>query len=413
MLTVEERFVIKELHRQGKTVSAIARETGHDRKTVRKVIAGELMVGKQTRETERKYHKIAPYEEYLKQRMAEGVYNTRKLYAELCELGYPGGLTQVIEYLQPFRPAKPSPATVRFETEPGQQAQVDWASFGQMECEGRQRRLYAFVMTLCWSRMMYLEFTLSADTGWFLRCHQHAFEYFGGVPREVLHDNLKSAVLERDSEGRIHWNPRYLDFALQFGFNPLAHRPYRPQTKGKVERGVGYVRTSFWPGLHATDVDDINSQALNWLNRVANCRVHGTTGEIPFHRWPAEGLQPLPTQRFDTSILTYRRSGKDCLLSYEGNRYSVPAHVARQTLLVKETEDRQVLIFDPYGQLVATHRLLSGYSRLSMIPEHYAGLSGAAAKPAPLSSPFVRTSPQVEARDLAVYAALLEENGHD
>jgi transposase len=173
--------------------------------------------------------KLSAYESYLKQRMSEGVYNTRKLYRELRERGYSGGLTQVILYVQPYRPQRDEAAVMRFETDPGQQAQVDWGYFGAMEHEGRQRNLYVFVMTLCWSRAIYIEYTVNGNTDGFIRCHRHAFEYFGGVPREVLHDNLKSAVISRDQQGRIQWNERYLDFATValslMLVGPIAHRP--------------------------------------------------------------------------------------------------------------------------------------------------------------------------------------------
>jgi len=132
--------------------------------------------------------KLGPYEGYLKQRIGEGVLNTRKLLRELKARGYQGGLTQLILYVQPYRTSREERAVLRFETLPGQQAQVDWGSFGYISHEGRQQRLYAFVMTLGYSRMLYLEFTTRTDVSTWLRCHQHAFEYFGGVPEEMLHD---------------------------------------------------------------------------------------------------------------------------------------------------------------------------------------------------------------------------------
>jgi transposase len=172
---------------------------------------------------------------------------------------------------------------------------------------------------------MYVEFTVNSNTDWFIRCHHHAFAYFGGVPREILHDNLKSAVISRDSQGRIRWNERYLDFATNMGFRPRACRPYRAQTKGKVERAISYVQQNFWCGLKFTDLDDLNAQAQAWANSVANVRVHGTTGEVPFVQLPHEALQPFDGQRYDTSIKTERYASRDCLVSYDGNFYSVPA----------------------------------------------------------------------------------------
>jgi transposase len=204
------------------SISAIARKTGRDRKTIRKIIqAGQSGTGdKPARRRRKKGVKLARFEGYLKQRIAGGVLNTRKLLRELKARGYRGGLTQLILYVQPYRTSREERAVMRYETEPGQQAQVDWTSLGYISVDGRQQRLYACVMTLGYSRMMYLEFTTSTEVTTWLRCHQHAFEYFGGVPREILHDNLKTAVLSRGAGGKIQWNPRYLDFALYYGFSP-------------------------------------------------------------------------------------------------------------------------------------------------------------------------------------------------
>jgi transposase len=409
--------MIKDMYRKGVSISEIARQTGHDRKTVRKAIKGELLAMR--RKAPAKNRKLDPYTDYLQRRMAEGVYNTRKLYREVQARGYPGGLTQVILYVQPFRPARQEQATVRFETKPGQQAQVDWGSCGYIDVDGRQKTLYCFVMTLGWSRAMYVEFTTNGDTGSFIRCHQHAFEYFGGIPREVLHDNLKSAVIERDTTGTIRFNTRYLDFALALGFTPRPHQPYRPQTKGKVESGVRYVKGNFWVGLHFIDVEDINTQARVWLDTVANPRVHGTTGEAPFNRLPFERLQPLPAQRFDTSSISYRQVGRDCLVSYQGNRYSVPAAYVQQTVMVKETDDCRVVLVSAKGDVIARHRLLRGHHQWSVDPAHYAGLPAPGrqrnrqplafqAGPADEGSYGRWTAPQVEQRSLGVYEQLVE-----
>ena len=419
MLDVERRFMIKDMYRKGNSISEIARQTGHDRKTVRRVIADE-QVTRARKSPPPQPRKIDPYTDYLQRRMAEGVYNTRKLFREIQAQGYAGGLTQVIVYVQSFRPARQPAATVRFETAPGQQAQVDWSSCGYLTVAGRRKQVYCFVMTLGWSRTMYVEFTTRSDTGSFIRCHQHAFEYFGGVPREVLHDNLKSAVLERAADGTVRFNARYLDFALAMGFTPRAHRPYRPQTKGKVERSVHYVKNNFWQGLHFTDLADINAQGRVWLDTVANPRVHGTTGVTPFSRLPQEQLQPLPAQRFDTSRISYRQVGRDGLVSYQGNRYSVPVTHVRQTVMVKETEDRRVVLVSAAGEVLAEHRLLHGQHHTALDPAHDAVLPAPAPQrgrrplafqdPPDAADTFGRwTAPPVEQRPLSAYESLAED----
>jgi hypothetical protein len=258
---------------------------------------------------------------------------------------------------------------------------------------------------------MYVEFTVSTQATWFLRGHLHAFHYFGGIPRQMLHDNLKTAVLERGADGSIHWNARYLDFADYYGFRPRACQPYRAQTKGKVESGVQYVRGNFWPGISFVDLADLNQQALDWLNTVANVRRHGTTGQRPFDRLPQEELPPLLQPDYDTSLISYRRSSRDCLISYGGNYYSVPAAFAQQRLLVKETPQDELVILTVPGQELARHQLAQGHWQRVIVAEHYHSLwpkSQPLAQPQMVPTPTdaipVRwPAPQVEVRPLSVY----------
>lgn len=416
MLKAETRFMIRDLYRQGVTISDIARATGHDRKTIRAALQGPVSPPPQRRKG--RAHKLDPFVRYLEERLAEGVFNSKKLLDEIRKQGYQGGWSQLRAFVHPYRETRPREATVRFETEPGEQAQVDWAHFGYIEHYRRRRRLYAFLMTLGWSRVSYLEFTVSTDSAWWLRCHVHAFHYFGGVPRRVLHDNLKTSVLDRETDGTIHWNPRYLDFADYYGFSPRACRPYRAQTKGKVESGVRYVRGNFWPGLRFIDLADLNRQARDWLDGTANLRVHGTTGEVPFERLPLEELQALDGKPdYDTCLTAFRRASKDCFITYDGNYYAVPADYASKTLQVKETEDGQLIVSDTQDGEIARHGLAEGHNLRVAVATNYAHLRcgarpvrrrGAIQVPAPQSEPFLPTAPEVESRPLAWYDQILE-----
>jgi transposase len=415
MLKAETRFMIKDLYRNGMTISDIARTTGHDRKTIRATLKSPISLVPRQRKV--RVRKIDPFISYLEKRMTEGVFNSQKLLDEIRKQGYQGGWSQLRAFVHPYRAARRQEATVRFETEPGEQAQVDWGHFGFIEHQGRRRRLYAFVMTLGWSRSSYLEFTVSADEVWWLRCHVHAFRYFEGVPRVVLHDNLKTAVLDR-AEGTIHWNRRYLDFADYYGFTPRACQPYRAQTKGKVESGIRYVRGNFWSGLTFMDLADLNRQAREWLDGTANRRVHGTTGEVPLDRLLLEGLRSLDGQPdYDTSLITFRRATKDCFVSYDGNYYSVPAAYARKTLQVQESEDGQLIVVDAQDEAIARHRLVAGHHQRIAVAAHYAPLrDGSRATPRPGVSPWPApqilterpAAPEVETRPLAWYDQLLE-----
>ena len=416
MVKVEDRFMIKELRRRGLAISEIARITDHDRKTIRAILKGPVSPPLQKRKPRAK--KLEPYVPYLEGRIEEGVVNCNKLLDEIRRQGYGGGKSLVKNFVRPYREARRQEATVRYETLPGEQAQVDWGHFGFIQHHGRRRKLYGFVMTLGWSRACYLEFTISADAAWWLRCHVHAFRYFGGVPQMVLHDNVKTAVLERGAEGAIRWNPRYLDFAEYYGFAPQACRPYRAQTKGKVESGIRYVRGNFWPGLRFVDLADLNRQALDWLDFTANRRIHGTTGEAPFDRLPLEHLQPLVGKPdYDTSLIVFRRATKDCFVSYEGNYYSVPWEYARKTLRLKETEDGQLIVLNPRDQEIARHRLQNGHNQRIAVAAHYENIgsrSGPVRRPmaiqvlSPESLANLPPAPQVEARPLCWYDQVLE-----
>jgi transposase len=223
---------------------------------------------------------LDPYKPYLRERATGGVLNAVKLLPEVRRHGYPGGVTLIREFLHPLRPAVPV-VTERFETEPGQQAQVDWAACGRIWYRDRLRSLSSFTMTLGYSLRQYLGFTVSEDMETFQRCHIDAFRYFCGVPSEILYDNLKTAVDHRGPDGQVVWNKRFRDFADYYGFVPLACQPYRAQTKGKVENGIRYVKGNFLLGLDVAQMtlEELNGEALRWLRETADVRVHGTTHE--------------------------------------------------------------------------------------------------------------------------------------
>ena len=205
---------------------------------------------------------------YIDVRLAEGLENCVVLLREIRELGYEGGYTVLKDYVHPRRRPRQPKATMRFETGPGEQAQVDWGVVSYKGEDGRKHRMWVFVMVLGFSRAIYVEFVRRADVPTFIRCHLNAFDYFGGVPRRCLYDNAKVVVIERDDEDGDHeWNSRMLDFARRVGFELRLCKPYRAQTKGKVENGVKYVKGNFWPSVRFSDDADLNRQALVLVRR--------------------------------------------------------------------------------------------------------------------------------------------------
>ena len=344
-----------EMRGRGYSIRGIARELGISRNSVRKYLRSPGVP--RAKPPPRRASKLDAYAGYIERRLREGLENCVVLLRELRSLGYEGSYTILAEHVRPRRPRREPRATMRFETEPGEQAQVDWGSFSYAGADGRKHRLWAFVMVLGWSRALYVEFVRRADVASFMRCHLNAFDYFGGVPRRCLYDNAKVVVLGRDADGRPEWNGRMLDIALRLGFELRVCRPYRAQTKGKVESGVKYVRGNLWPSIRFTDDADLNRRALAWCEGVANRRVHGTTGRPPGEMLAEERLHlgGLPER---SALAPYlrdeRRVAQDGYVHWEGSRYGVPWRWAGTTVQV--------------GQCSGTVEIWTGAQRLAVHP---------------------------------------------
>jgi transposase len=412
---VEEWISMREWARQGVAITEIARRSGHDPKTVRKMLrqpapAPRLRTGQQ------RSSKLEPYRAYLKQRVAQGCLNGTVLLEGISAQGYTGKHTILRAFLAPLRQEarRQREATVRFETGPAQQAQVDWGSFGRIwsaEAEGWQK-LWAFVFTLSYSRAQYLAFVTSCDEEHFLACHLGAFGALG-IPEQILYDNLKTATLGRQADGTPIFQRRFLDFALYYGFPPKLCQPYRPQTKGKVERGIRSVRQNFWVRVAADvaagalDLAELNERAADWVSRVANQRRHGTTGEVVQSRLQEE--QPrlgtvTARPRYDTDYHALRRVGRDGRLSYRGRVYQVPLAHALQTIQVGEALDGSVTLRALEGQRLPTIGVLTapGPGRPAALLESVPEVGAPQQGPAP-ATVLPRAGPPVVTRDLQVY----------
>lgn len=293
---------VRVLARHGKGVREIARDLGLSRNTVRRYLRDPEAARYRARPP--RESKLDPYKPFIVERLraaAPARIPSTVLLRECRERGYTGQLTMVKAFVASLCPEAPPESIVRFETEPGVQMQVDWATIRR-----GSDRLSVFVAILCWSRAAYVEFVSDERVETLVACHEHAFLAFGGVPREVLYDNAKTVVIERDAygRGRHRFHPALLDFAGACGFRPRLCQPYRAQTKGKVERFIRYLRGSFWTPLASryaqdgltVDQDTANLAAKRWLREIANTRVHATTGEPPANRLTRERehLQPVP-----------------------------------------------------------------------------------------------------------------------
>lgn len=300
-------------------------------------------------------------------------YTTAQLLTRLRAEGYSGGYSILKDFVRAVRP-KNAPAFLTLHFQPGQCAQVDWGSWGTLRVGSTRRALSFFVMVLCWSRRLYLEFTYGQSQEHWLACHQHAFEYFGGAVAEVMCDNTKTAVLSHPLGGPPVFHPAYLDLAGHHGFTIKACAPRRANEKGRVESAVAYVKKNFLSGLALSDLASLNTAARLWLDTVANVRVHGETHRQPMAMFAEEQpkLRPLPAHPFDAAVVETVRVSNRCRVTVDTNRYSVPAAHASAQLTLKRYADRLRLFAGE--KLVAEH--LRGFDRHQEIenPDHAAGL---------------------------------------
>lgn len=397
---------IRAMHRQGLSITDIAGLTGFDRKTVRKwlIQPGPPLYGPRAPRPST----LDPYKPYIDQRLSAGVWNAVVLLRELRDRGYAGGYSILKDYLRPKRQAAREVAVRRFETPPGRQAQVDWGHLGTLEDGERRQALWGFVFTLGHSRAMSADAATDQKLDTFLRLHEAAFEALGGIPEEILYDHIKTVVLGTDERGEVRWHPVFLDFARYWGFRPRLCRPYRAQSKGKVESGIRYLRSSFLPGRQASALEDLRSQLRAWVASVANVRVHGTTHQVVRDAWQAEQahLQPLagrPAYPYVPEVR--RRVGRDAYVAYGANRYSVPWAAAGREVWIRELAGRVEISCD--HERIAVHALCAGRHHVLTQPQHHQGIPFYASLPrAPAKIAIRASSPQVEVRPLAVYEAV-------
>jgi transposase len=283
---------IKDLHdHQGLNATQIAGVLSLDPRTVAYWLRQERF---RPRKSAPRTSKLDPFKPQIVQMLERYPYSAAQVLQRLREQGFAGGYSTVKAYVHTVRPTR-QPAFLKLAFAPGECAQADWGSFGAVRVGQTSRRLSFFVMVLCYSRLMYVEFTVSQTMEHFLACHQHAFEFFGGVPQSVMVDNLKSAVLKRALGEAPVVNPKYADFAKHYGFRIVPCNVGKGNEKGRVENGVGYVKKNFLAGLEIADFSMLAPAATHWLDTVANVRVHGETRKPPVEPWTPTAIPSRPT----------------------------------------------------------------------------------------------------------------------
>jgi transposase len=394
--------------------SAIAQALDLDRKTVRLCLAQAAWTPYARAAVPETL--LSAHRTFLEQRAPAVNYSAQVLYQELThQYGYTGGYDTVKRFVRPLREAEAlaARATVRFETPPGLQSQIDWGQATVPFRSGRAIRHF-FILTLGYSRRGFYLACQDEQLPTFLDAHEQAFAHFGGHTTEHLYDRPRT-VCRPTGEG-IVWNPTFQAFAKYWGFTPRLCRPYRAQTKGKVESGVKYLKRNFLVGREFVDDSHLGEALLDWTLTIADQRIHGTTHERPIDRFAGERAHLLPTVHqpaFRLEAAVSRSVATDFLVSLDTNRYSVPFRLIGRTVEVQRREGRIVIRYQ--GQIVAEHAELPGQHQLRVLPEHGPGAVARTTRQPHLHAVdrVVRpwSLPAVEVRDLAVYEACAQAGG--
>ncbi len=395
--------------------AAIGRELDLDVKTVRRCLQQPAW---------HPYHRapaaaslLTPHRTFLEHRASAVGFSAQVLYQELTQHhGYAGSYQTVKRFVRPLRDAQDlaARATVRFETPPGLQSQIDWGQATVAFRSGRAIRHF-FILTLGYSRRGFYLACRDEQLPTFLDAHERAFDHFGGHTKEHLYDRPRT-VCRPTGDGGIVWNPTFKAFSTYWGFEARLCRPYRAQTKGKCESGVKYLKRNFLVGREFVDDVHLGEDLLEWTTTTADQRIHGTTHERPIDRFTAERPYLLATTRQPAFRLeaTYPRVvADDFLVSLDTNRYSVPFRFIGRTVEVQRKEGR--VLIRSQGQLIAEHPELAGRHQLRVVPEHGPGAVARTTRQPRLYAverpvhPW--TMPAVEIRDLAVYEACAQAGG--
>jgi transposase len=362
-----DRRLVFEIHRMaddGLSCRKIAKALKLDRTTVGKYLADPNPV----RPTVVKASKLDPFKDLIhellkRDRDAPATVIRQRLKSR----GFDGGLSILRAYLRNIR-TKPKEAFIRFELQPGEQFQLDWGHFGSLAHGSASRKLYCLAVIECHSRMLTLEFTHSQRQEALHRALLNAFRFFGGSPRELVHDNMLTAVIERDGP-LIRFNEAFLDFLRPFHVAPVPCNIGQAHEKGKIEKGaIHFIRHNFWPLRSFRDHDDLQAQANLWRDEVANLRVHATTGSRPIDRFRKEALRPLPELLPDCRDTAPAKVHADFSIRFDGNSYTVPPWLVGKTVVVKADPKTLTVYFKE--KAVAIHQRTFERHRRIGLPHH-------------------------------------------
>jgi transposase len=373
MISAEQRAEIRRLYfAEHWRVGTIASTLGVHPDTVRHAIEIDRFRVATARPKPTKLDPLLPFVRDTLERYPR--LRSTRLLEMLRPRGYTGSGVQLRRAVRRLRPGLPPEAYLRLRVMPGEQGQADWGCFGTVGTGRARRPLSCFVMVLSWSRAIHALFTLDQNLESFMRGHVGAFEYFRGVPREVLYDNLKSAVLERRGDA-IHFHPRLLELCGHYHYAPRPCAPARGNEKGRVERQIQFLRTSFFAARSFRDVDDLNAQFLRWRDEIAHPRRCPGDAELSVSEAlerERQYLLPLPQHAFETEHMRPVSSGKTPYVRFDRNLYSIPHELVRRTLTLL-AGPTTVRILDGQAE-VARHERSYGTGDVIENPEHVAAL---------------------------------------
>ncbi|KPA12252.1 Integrase, catalytic core domain protein [Candidatus Magnetomorum sp. HK-1] len=298
--------------------------------------------------------KLEPYYEQIDQYLEEdNQVNGEVIFQKLCQQGYDGKISNLRAYLRKVRGKhKNSQAYIRFESEPGEDFQIDWGHFPALTYGTTKRKLYCLAVTECYSRMIYVAFTHSQKQEVLHQALLDAFIFFGGTPKKIVVDNMLTAVQERVGK-IISYNGEFLEFLRPFNITPYACNVRSPHEKGKVENVIGYIKKNFWPLRSFKCIEDVNRQKKTWCETTANIRIHGTTGEQPVERFKKVKLRSLPKFLPDCREIVDCKVYKDFCIKFDGNTYTTPPWTLGKQVKLKASQN-QVMIYLK-EKVIATH----------------------------------------------------------
>ncbi len=385
---------IRYMHAQGTSIRAICRELGVSRKAVRQALR---------RDGPPKYErparpnaKLAPFAAQIRTWYFGEQFIGSRILRELEALGYDGHRSAVYRLLARLKAEAPSSkVTERFETPPGQQAQFDWSPY-TIELGGELMRVIVFGMVLGYSRRKHYTASLDETQASIYEAIENCLRHFGAAAKQLVVDNAKAFVLDANPS-HFRWNPQFLELCGHYRIRPTACQPYRARTKGKIERPFFYLEQQFIKGTQFASLSHFLEELAAFERDDLDLRVHTTTQERPIDRFERERphLVPLPEQRFVGTLALSRKVSWDCLVSYQGGRYSVPATYAGKLVWLLPSRGSHLLVLDAKRDVLAEHQLSATKGTIVMRPEHYAPLRrGTARTYVVLAEQFLKQFPQ-------------------